>query len=183
MRSRSSFFGLIATLAVSLPSHPAPSYTLEAEGALRLAASGQEARYGLMRDPSNGRALLEISLGATRGEAALSLYTYADSELRPGRYPVAMSLPEDPSAGRWFHPCFSAGTVERPVGFFHGETGWVAITSVGDGRITGEYEIRARGYLASNMDDENQWVRLRGTFVAEGDSTATAIAPVAAVSR
>lgn len=183
MRSRSSLLGLMATLAVSLPSHPAPSYTIEAVGALRLASSGQEARYGLMRDPSNGRAILEISLGATHGEAALLLFSYADSELRPGRYPVAMSLPEGSSAGRWFHPCFSAGTVERPVGFFHGETGWVAITSVGDGQITGEYEMRARGYLASDMDDENQWVTLRGTFVAEGDSTATVMAPVAAVSR
>jgi hypothetical protein len=183
MRSRSSVLGLVATLAVSLPSNPASSYTLEAVGALRLASSGQEASYGLMRDPSNGRAILQISLGATHGEAALSLFTYADSELRPGRYPVAMSLPEDPSAGRWFHPCFSAGTVERPLGFFHGETGWVSITSVGGGRITGEYEIRARGYLASNMDDENQWVTLRGTFVAAGDSTATAIPPVAEVSR
>jgi hypothetical protein len=175
MRSRSSLLGLIAILAVSQPSHPASSYTLEAEGALRLASSGQEAGYGLMRDPSNGRAVLQISLGATHGEAALSLFTYADSALRPGRYPVAMSLPEDPSAGRWFHPCFSAGTVERPVGFFHGETGWVAITSVGGGRIAGTYEMRARGFLSSNMDDENQWVTLRGTFVAEGDSTATVI--------
>jgi len=175
MRSRSSLLGLIAILAVSQPSHPASSYTLEAEGALRLASSSQEAGYGLMRDPSNGRAVLQISLGATHGEAALSLFTYADSALRPGRYPVAMSLPEDPSAGRWFHPCFSAGTVERPVGFFHGETGWVAITSVGGGRIAGTYEMRARGFLSSNMDDENQWVTLRGTFVAEGDSTATVI--------
>jgi hypothetical protein len=183
MRSPSSLLGLVATLAVSLPSHPAPSYTLVAEGALRLASSGQEAVYGLMRDPSNGRAILHISLGATHGEAALSLFTYADSALRPGRYTVATSLSEDPSAGRWFHPCFSAGTVERPVGFFHGETGWVRITSVGGGRIAGEYEIRARGYLASNMDDENQRVTLRGIFVAEGDSTATPIPPVAAVAQ
>jgi hypothetical protein len=183
MRSPSSLLGLVATLAVSLPSYPASSYTLEATGALRLASSGQEAGYGVMRDPSNGRAILHISLGATQGEAALSLFTYADSDLVPGRYPVAMSLPEDPSAGRWFHPCFSAGTVERPVGFFHGETGWVTITSVGDGQITGEYEIGARGYLASNMDDENQRVTLRGTFVAAGDSTAAAMAPVAAGSQ
>jgi len=183
MRNRSSFFGLIATLAVSLPVQPAPSYTLAAEGAVRLASSGQEAGYGLVRDASNGRMILQISLGATHGEAALSLFTYADAELRPGRYPVTMSLPEDPTAGRWFHPCFSAGTVERPVGFFHGESGWVAITSVAGGRIAGEYEIRARGYLASNMDDENQWVTLRGAFVAEGDSTVAAIPPVAASSR
>jgi len=86
-----------------------------------------------------------------------------------------MSKPEDPSAGPWFHLCFSAGTVERPVGFFHGETGWVAITSAGGGRIAGTYQIRARSYLAGNLHDENQWVTLRGTFVAEGDSTATAI--------
>lgn len=183
MRARSSTAGLIALLALPLPVDSAPYFTLESTGALRLAVTSGEARVGLMADPSSGRPVLEISLGATRGDAALVLFTYADQPLRPGRYPVGSSLPEDPSAGRRFHPCFIAGTVERPVGFFHGEIGWVAITAIEDGRVAGEYEIQARGFLASDTEDENQWVTIRGTFGAQGDSTVTGVRAVAAGAR
>ncbi len=183
MFARISTVGLIATVALSLPADPAPYYTLESTGALRLAAAGDEARVGLVPEPVNGRPVLEISLGATRGQAALVLLTYADQELRPGRYPVGPSMFGLPSAGRRFHPCFIAGTVERPLGFFHGETGWVTVTSVANGRITGEYEIRARGFLADDMEDEQQWVTVRGTFGAAADSTALSLRAVSAVAR
>ena len=98
--------------------------------------------------------VLGITLGASQGDVAVMLYTFADSALRPGKYPVASSLPEDRAAGRWFHPCVIAGTVERPVGFFHGESGWVSITAVEVGKISGEYEIRARDWDApGNIKD------------------------------
>lgn len=180
MRARSSTVGLIATLALSLPADTAPYFTLESTGALRLAVGGGEARVGLMSEPVNGRPVLEISLGATAGEAALMLFTYADEPLRPGRYPVGSELPEDPAAGRRFHPCFVPGTVERPLGFFHGEIGWVTISTVEGGRVSGEYEMRARGFLAEDMEDENQWVTIRGTFGAQGDSTVVGGAVAAA---
>jgi hypothetical protein len=183
MRARSSTAGLLAILTLPLPADTAPYFTLESTGALRLEVTSGEARVGLMRDPSNGHPVMEISLGATSGDAALMLFTYADEALGPGRYPVGSELPEDPSAGRRFHPCFIAGTVERPVGFFHGEVGWVTITAVEGGRILGEYEIQARGFLASDTDDENQWVTIRGRFGAEGDSTVAALPAVSAATR
>jgi hypothetical protein len=183
MRARSSTVGLLAILALPLPADSAPYFTLESTGALRLEVTSGEARVGLMRDPSNGRPVLEISLGATGGAAALMLFTYADEPLLPGRYPVGSELPEEPSAGRRFHPCFIAGTVERPAGFFHGEMGWVTITAVQDGRISGEYEMQARGFLASEMENENQWVTIRGTFGAEADSTVAALQAVSAATR
>jgi hypothetical protein len=183
MRARSSTVGLIAILALPLPADSAPYFTLESTGALRLAVTGAEARVGLMPEPVNGRRILEISLGATGGDAALMLFTYADEPLRPGRYPVGSELPADPSAERRFHPCFIAGTVERPAGFFHGEVGWVTITAVEAGRISGEYEMQARGFLASDADDENQWVTIRGTFGAQSDSTVAALQAVSAATR
>jgi hypothetical protein len=173
MFARSLTVGLLATLALPLPADPAPYFTLESTGALSLSVNSAEAQFGLMRDPDKGRPILALSLGAERGGAALLLFTYADEPLGPGRYPVASSLPEQPFAGRRFHPCFVAGTVERPRGFFHGESGWVTITAVEAGRITGEYEMRARGFLASDTTNENQWVTIRGTFAADGDSTIT----------
>lgn len=180
MRARSSTAGLLAILALPLPADTAPYFTLESTGALQLEVASVEARVGLMQEPANGRPVMEISLGATTGEAALGLFTYADQPLTPGRYPVASSLPADASAGRWFHPCFIPGTVERPLGFFHGEAGWVTITGVEGGRITGTYEMRARGFLAGAPEDENQWVTIRGTFGAASDGT---VAGTAAVVR
>jgi hypothetical protein len=183
MLARSLTVGLLATLALPLPADPAPYFTLESSGALSLAVNSAEAHVGLMRDPDKGRPILALTLGAERGGAALLLFTYADEPLRPGRYPVASSLPEQPFAARRFHPCFVAGTVERPRGFFHGEIGWVTITAVEAGRITGEYEMRARGFLASDTTNENQWVTIRGTFGAEGDSTSTSALAVSADGR
>jgi hypothetical protein len=172
MRARSSAASLLAALALSLlPGPDAPSYTLESTGAIRLVLSGGEASYGLMPEPVNGRPVINISLGPTQGEGALWLFAYADEVLRPGRFQVANWLPEQPFAGRYFHPCFVAGTVASPRGFFHGETGWVTITSVEGGRISGEFQIRARGFLAADTSDEDQWVTLRGRFSVTGDST------------
>ncbi len=184
MFARSSVVGLLATVTLSLPADPgAPYFTLQSSGAVRLAVSSADARLELMPEPVNQRPVLGISLGATQGDVALLLYTYADETLRPGRYPVASSLPEQPFAGRRFHPCIVAGTVERPVGFFHGESGWVTIIAAEDGRISGTYEIRARGFLADDASVEDQWVTVRGTFGAEGDSTVTGIRSVSAVTQ
>jgi hypothetical protein len=174
MRARSSAAGLLAALALSLPAPPdAPYYTLESSGAIGLVLSGSEATYSLLSEPVNGRPVINISLGPTQGEGALWLFAYAD-EVRPGRFQVANWLPEQPFAGRYFHPCFVAGTVASPRGFFHGQTGWVTITSVEGGRISGEFEMRASGFLAEDTSDEDQWVTLRGRFSVTGDSTVAA---------
>jgi hypothetical protein len=184
MFAGASALSLFATVSLSLAADPAtPHFNLESSGALRLSVRNTDARYEILPEPFNGRPILGISLGASQGDVALLLYTYADQALRPGRYPVASSLPEDRSADRWFHPCFIAGTVERPVGFFHGESGWVTITAAEGGQISGQYEIRARGFLAADTTDENQWVTIRGTFGATGDSTITSIAAVTAITQ
>lgn len=184
MLARSSTVGLLAAIALTLPADPAaPYFTLESTGAVRLAVTSEEARYGMIPDSVNHRPVLGISLGATRGDGVLLLFTYGDEVLRPGRYPVGSSLPQQRFAGRRFHPCFVAGSSERPLGFFHGESGWVTITGAGAGRISGEFEIQARGFLAADTTDEDQWVTVRGTFGAEGDATVAAIDAVPLVTQ
>ena len=170
MLARSSAIGLFAAMALSLSSDSAPYFTLRSDGAVHLSVTGDEARYAIMPQPYHGRPIISISLGATQGDAALLLFTYADEPLRPGRYPVANELPQAAFAGRRFHPCFIAGTVERPQGFFHGESGWVTITAVEAKRIAGEYEIQARGFIAADTANEDRWVTLRGSFGAQADS-------------
>jgi hypothetical protein len=184
MLARASALSLFTTVALSLAADPAaPHFTLESSGALRLRVSNTDAHYELLPEPFHERPILGISLGAKQGEVALLLYTYADEPLQPGRYPVASSLPEDRAAGRWFHPCVVAGTVERPAGFFHGESGWVTITAVESGRIVGKYEMRARGFLAADTTNENEWVTIRGTFGAAGDSVIATVAAASAVTQ
>jgi hypothetical protein len=182
MLARSSTAGLLAAMAISL-SGDAPYFTLQSTGALELAVASDEARYGISPEPYHGRPVIAISLGATQGDAALLLYTYADEPVRPGRYPVAMDLPQEAFAGRRFHPCFVAGTVEHPQGFFHGESGWVTITAVEFGRIAGEFEIQARGFHAADTSNEDQWVTLRGSFGAQADSTVAGVQTASSATR
>jgi hypothetical protein len=183
MLARSSTVGLLAAVALSLRGDPTPYFTLESTGALQLAVSSDEARYGISPEPYNGRPVITFSMGATQADAALLLFTYADEPIRPGRYAVATDLPREPFVGRRFHPCFVAGSAERPKGFFHGEIGWVTITAVEPGRISGTYEMRARGFLEYAPADEDQWVTIRGSFSAQGDSTVAETAAVSAVTQ
>jgi hypothetical protein len=37
--------------------------------------------------------------------------------------------------------------------------------------MSGEFELQARGSLAADINEEDQWVTVRGSFVAVGDST------------
>ena len=177
MYARVSILGLLAVAGLSLPAGPAPEFTFRSTGAVDLSSSGTEAGYGLAPELVNGKPELVISLGATTGQGALLLFTVGDALPRTGRYPIYFEW--DPAGaagqGRWFHACFVAGTTERPMGFFHGQAGWVRITAVDAGRISGEFEVRARGFLAADTTDENQWVTVRGTFTAEGDSTVIAL--------
>lgn len=173
MYARSMTLGLLAAAALSLPSDSVTEFTLQSHGAVSLSVAGTEARYGLVPETAEGEPLLTISLGATSGEGALWLMTVGDEVPGTGRYPIY----QHGFAGnrRWFHACFSAGTPERPKGVFHSESGWVTITAVEAGRISGEFELRARGFLAADTTDEDQWVTVHGTFSAEGDSTVAAI--------
>ena len=172
MLARSSIAGLAAAFALSLPGVTGtPHYTLESTGAVRISAGGADATYGVSPAADGGPPILAIALGAVQGDAALLLHTQADRKLVPGRYRVALEPPRGPT-DRLFHPCFIPGSSEKPLGFFMGEQGWVTVTAVGeDGRISGSYEMRARGFLASNPKDESRWVTVRGTFAAVADSS------------
>ncbi len=181
MFARSSTLGLIVTVALSLPTDRTPVYRIQSSGAVSLNAAGTEAQYSLSREKVDGKAVLTISLGATAGEGALMLFTDGDELPQSGRYPVYFSWEGDSKGeGRWFHACFIAGRVEYPVGAFHGQSGWVTITDNKAGLISGEFELRAQGFLASNIRDENQWVMLQGTFTAAGDSTTANVATASA---
>jgi hypothetical protein len=174
MFARPSTLGIFAAMALALPPSRAPFFTLGAGGAVNLAVTSDEARFGLSPVDVEGAPLLTISLGATSAVGSLSLSMTGDRLPPKGRYPVRPW--EDRIASRpQFEALFVAGSPDHPVGAFRGEFGWVTITESAPGRIAGVFEVEGRGFVATDLDDEDRWVSVRGRFEARGDSTITAI--------
>jgi hypothetical protein len=173
-----SALGILAAMALSRPAN-APSFTFSTDGSVDLTVAGTEARIGLIPAEVNEHPVLEISLGATSGEGSLSLYMSGDQLPSTGRYPVRPHWFDQGTGGRHFHPCLIVGSLERPLGVFHGESGWVTISRAEAGWIAGVFELEARGFLGVEPGDENRWVTVRGSFEARGDSTITAVESVA----
>jgi len=127
MLARPSTLGIFAAMALALPPSRAPFFTLGAGGAVNLAVTSDEARFGLSPVDVEGAPLLTISLGATSAVGSLSLSMTGDRLPPKGRYPVRPW--EDRIASRpQFEALFVAGSPDHPVGAFRGEFGWVTIT-------------------------------------------------------
>jgi hypothetical protein len=165
MYAQSITLGLLFGVAFAPPIPSAGSYALQSTGVVQLRATGYEARYGLVA--GDGLPILSVSLGAADAPGAVHLSLDADRLPAPGRYPIG---------SKSFHASFMPGTAEHPLGWFHGESGWVTISATGAGHIVGSFEVQARGFTTQNPADENQMVTVQGSFDAEGDSTVATIA-------
>jgi hypothetical protein len=175
MYARSTTLGILAAIAFGLRTASTPTFTLESTGAIRVRVEGAEARFGVVPLAVHGRPIVALSLGAETGAGAVYLALSGDRLPKPGRYSIRSSWDEIGSDAA-FHASFAAGTPERPLGWFQGESGSVTITEAGEGRISGTFEIRARGFLGADPDNENQWVTVRGSFAAEGDAAVATVA-------
>jgi hypothetical protein len=167
MYARSIALGILAVLDFAPPSPPAPAFTLQSSGAVQLSSSGYEARYGVVPSPVKGRPILLVSIGDPVGQSVVHLVLPTDRLPEAGRYRIGSGS---------FQASFMAGPAEHPLGFFRGESGWVTITRADEEHISGTFTVRARGFLASNAANENEWVTVQGTFDADGDNTAKTIA-------
>jgi hypothetical protein len=178
MYFRTATLGTLAAAAVALAWLSAPTFTLQSTGAVALHASGQDARFSVVPQAVRGHPILIVSLGATASDGALQLTVAGDRPPAPGRYPVRSSWDELGTDNTSFHASFMPGSVERPLGWYHGESGWVTITEARRDRMSGTFEVRARGFTAADPLDEEQWVTVRGSFDAAGDSTVSIITAV-----
>jgi len=178
MYARASILGLVATMTLGLSAHTAARFTLGTTGAIALNVAGDDARYGVIPPAVNGPPLVAVSLGATSSRAALTLYVPGNSVPAKGRYPIRSAWDEKGFQAQAFRAGLVAGSPEQPLGWFHGESGWVTITEAAAGRMSGRFEIRARGFLSADPENENRWVTVRGTFEAHGDSTVARVASI-----
>ena len=71
-----------------------------------------------------------------------------------------------------FHALVSLGSAGNPVGAFRGMSGTVTITQSSPDRIVGRYELHAVGFMATDMNDEEREITVRGSFAARASSTA-----------
>jgi hypothetical protein len=161
-------------MVLTLPAANAPYFSLGARGAVNLALESDEARYGVTQAEDGQR--LTISLGATRAAGALALSMAGGQLPRTGTYAVRLTE-QRVSKEPHFEALFVAGTAEHPVGVFRAESGSITITQADGGRIAGVFEIKARGFVAQDPENEDQWVTLRGRFEAPGDSAIVALRP------
>jgi hypothetical protein len=178
MYFRTATIATLAAVAVALAWRSAPTFTLRSTGAVTLRATGQEARFGVVSHAVRGRPILIVSLGATSSAGALQLTVAGDRPPVPGRYPIRSSWDELGTDSTSFHASFMPGPVERPLGWYHGESGRVTITEARPDRMSGTFDVRARGFTADDPLDEEQWVTVRGSFDATGDSTVTTITSI-----
>ena len=178
MYIRTATLGALAAAAVGLAWRSAPTFTLQSSGAVTLHATGQQARFGVVPRAIRGRPILIVSLGASASAGALQLTVAGDRPPAPGRYPVRSSWDELGTDSTSFHASFMPGSVDRPLGWYHGESGWVTITEAGRDRIAGTFEVQARGFTADDPLDEERWVTVRGSFDAAGDSTVSTITAI-----
>jgi hypothetical protein len=168
MYTQATILGVLAAIAVGLAMPAAPTFTLESTGAVRVSASGHEARYGIVPQAIRGGPILTISLGEAGAEGALHLSVLGERLPAPGRYRVRPSWDEGEGEIA-FHASFMPGTAERPLGWYHGDSGWVTVTESGEGRIAGTFEIRGRGFGRDDPADAgDRWVTVRGRFEALG---------------
>ena len=167
MYARSIALGILAALDFGPPAPPAAAFTMESTGAVHLSTAGYEARYGVVPSPVKGRPILLLSIGDPIAQSVVHLVLATDHLPAAGHYP---------SGSGSFQASFMAGPAEHPLGFFRGQSGSVTITQADQGHITGTFTVRARGFLAANTANENEWVTVQGSFDAEGDNTATTIA-------
>jgi hypothetical protein len=178
MYFRTATLGTLAAAAVALAWRSAPTYTLQSTGSVTLHANGPEARFGVVPQTVRGRPILIVSLGAAASAGALQLTVAGDRPPAPGRYPIRSSWDELATDSTSFHASFMPGSVERPLGWYHGESGWVTITETDPNRMSGRFEVRARGFTAADPLDEEQWVTVQGSFDAAGDSTGASITAI-----
>ena len=177
MYARSTTLAILSAVALTLPPQQAPNFRLTTTGAISVRDAGRDARYGMVPAEADGQPRLTVSLGATGARGALQLSMPGARLPAAGRYPVRSALGEG-TGGAAYTAGFAAGAPEHPLGWFHGESGTVTITRSENGRLSGRFEIQARGFLSTDLADEDRWVTVTGSFVAEGDSSATTIAVV-----
>jgi hypothetical protein len=129
------------------------------EGAENVTAGGS-AEFGEAGAPAER--VFSLSLGAQAAQGSVLLSRAGAHRPEVGTYEVG----ETAEAAGGFHGLVMTGPPGRPTGVYRVRQGTLTITESRPDRIAGAFDLRARGFLASAIDDESREITTRGTFSA-----------------
>jgi hypothetical protein len=155
----------LAALTTTEKAHAPATHQSMVTGALTANLAGK-AVFGPVRGTGDLPASFSLELG-TYSDRGSVIFSRVSSE-RPGVgvYDIATFETTSDDAHE-FRALVAMGSVAHPTGVFRAVSGTVTISQSSPERIVGEYEVRAVGFLATDMDNENREIVVRGGFSAE----------------
>lgn len=139
----------------------ASSFLAELHGDLHASPRGM-ARFGAVEGPAGAPTMFTLSLGADGASGSVLFTRTNGGSLTPGTY--AVSGRDDGSDE--IRALVMTGTATRPTGVFRGQSGYLIVTSATDNVIRGRFQVEARGFLASDPEDESRPMKATGMFTA-----------------
>ncbi len=133
------------------------SFSAVMTGDVAAAARG-EAEFGLVPAGPGAAPTMSVSLGARSGSGAVVFTRAGSPDLLPGVYQVS----EQGSV----RALVVTGTPTKPTGVFRAQQGVLTITQTSDKSITGEFQLEATGFRASEPMEEDRRVSISGKFTA-----------------
>jgi len=154
----------LAALSMLLPHDHTPTFRATVTGVVQANLSGS-AVFGTTDPGRNRSGVFSLTLGAYSDQGAVVFSREILTRPAPGIYDVSESgdpgsRPED------FHALVILGSPEQPLGVFRAREGTVSVRRSSSGALTGQYEIRAIGFLAADPDDDDREIMVRGSFAA-----------------
>lgn len=143
-------------------------HTAEVHGAAEAHVVGR-AVFGSVNSATGS---FSLELGAYSEDGAVVFSRVSSERPRVGTYKVAAFKGGAEQDGE-FHALVSLGSVTAPMGSFRAMSGAVTITQSSAKRVVGHYEVKAIGFLASEPDNEDRIITVRGGFSAEPSTMAS----------
>src|SRR5215204_283780 len=137
------------------------SYLAEIHGAVNVNSRG-EAEFGVVKAREGSSDAFILSLGAHSPDGSVLFTRSSGGPLAAGIYTV-VSRDSNPNQ---IQALIMTGSLEHPTGVFWAESGSLIVTSASDSLVSGRFQVRGTGFLASNPNDENETIGATGTFTA-----------------
>lgn len=155
----------LSALLAARTSTDAPSaHAARVTGAATMILAG-DAVFGPTRIGARVPASFSLTLGAYSESGAVTFTRIGAARPKVGTYGVRALTATFP--GNEFHALVSLGGPQSPVGVFRAVGGTVTITESSDDQVVGRYEIQAVGFFASDPENEEREITVRGGFSAE----------------
>jgi hypothetical protein len=145
-----AFFGLL---------DPPTTFSLEIAGVISITAGGsaEASPSGTDAEP-----FYTIALGGPDAAAAVVFTRAGSTPPMPGSYSVG----EGEIARGGFSGLVITGMPAHPTGVFWVKRGALTISPAGGGRLSGQFQLEAAGFLVDAPDDETREVTASGSFTA-----------------